>query len=54
MGSPCIDLYMNLMSSPVHYDAMTAMVESWREELYTMIVKNSILLDDLVILGADS
>ena len=37
----------------LHYDAMTAMVESWREELYTMNVKNSILLDDLVILGAD-
>jgi hypothetical protein len=38
----------------LHYDAMTAMMESWREELYTMNVKNSILLDDLVILGADS
>ena len=37
----------------LHYDAMTAMVKSWREELYTMNVKNSILLDDLVILGAD-
>jgi hypothetical protein len=33
---------------------MTAMMESWREELYTMNVKNLILLDDLVILGADS
>jgi hypothetical protein len=37
----------------LHYDVMTAMVESWWEELYTMNVKNSILLDDLVILGAD-
>ena len=26
----------------LHYDAMTVMVESWREELYTMNVKNSI------------
>ncbi len=38
----------------LHYDAMTAMVELWREELYMMNVKNSILLDDLVILGVDS
>ncbi|KAL3806850.1 hypothetical protein ACHAXA_008238 [Cyclostephanos tholiformis] len=39
-----------------HYEAMTmtAMVESWMEELHTMNVKNSILLDDLVKLGADS
>jgi hypothetical protein len=37
-----------------HYDAMTTMVESWREELYTMNVKNAILLDDMVKLGADA
>ncbi len=37
-----------------HYEAMTAMVESWIGELHTMNVKNSILLDDLVKLGADS
>ena len=29
------------------------LVESWKEELYMMNVKNSILLDDLVKLGAD-
>jgi hypothetical protein len=37
-----------------HYEAMTAMVESWMGELHAMNVKNSILLDDLVKLGADS
>mmetsp|Transcript_34013 Transcript_34013/g.62551 ORF Transcript_34013/g.62551 Transcript_34013/m.62551 type:complete len:207 (-) Transcript_34013:76-696(-) len=36
-----------------NYDGMTQMVESWREELYMINVKNSILLDDLVKLGAD-
>ena len=35
------------------YNDMTKMVESWREELYMMNVKNSIMLDDLVKLGAD-
>ena len=35
------------------YNDMTRMVESWREELYMMNVKNSIMLDDLVKLGAD-
>lgn len=34
-------------------DKMTELVESWREELYMMNVKNSILLDDLVKVGAD-
>lgn len=35
--------------------AMTQLqlAESWREELYMMNVENSILLDDLVKLGAD-
>ena len=33
--------------------SMIQEVESWREELYMMNVKNSILLDDLVKLGAD-
>ena len=28
-------------------------MESWREELYMMNVKNAIMLDDLVKLGAD-
>jgi hypothetical protein len=37
-----------------HYEAMTAMVESWMGELHAMNVKNSILIDDLVKLGADS
>jgi hypothetical protein len=36
-----------------HYAAMSEQVESWREELYMMNVENSILLDDLVTLGAD-
>lgn len=36
-----------------NYDDITRMVESWREELYMMNVNNSILLDDLVKLGAD-
>ena len=36
-----------------HYAAMSQQVESWREELYMMNVENSILLDDLVTLGAD-
>ena len=35
------------------YNDMTKMVESWREELYMMNVKNSIMLDELVKLGAD-
>mmetsp|Transcript_20022 Transcript_20022/g.41978 ORF Transcript_20022/g.41978 Transcript_20022/m.41978 type:complete len:213 (-) Transcript_20022:1530-2168(-) len=39
--------------STQNYDRMTQTVESWREELYMMNVKNSILLDDLVKLGAD-
>eukprot|EP00581_Thalassiosira_minuscula_P006438 CAMPEP_0183739410 /NCGR_PEP_ID=MMETSP0737-20130205/56968_1 /TAXON_ID=385413 /ORGANISM="Thalassiosira miniscula, Strain CCMP1093" /LENGTH=146 /DNA_ID=CAMNT_0025974203 /DNA_START=1 /DNA_END=441 /DNA_ORIENTATION=+ len=39
-------------SVPIHED-VTRMVESWREELYMMNVKNSILLDDLVKLGAN-
>ena len=33
------------------YNDMTKMVESWREELYMMNVKNSIMLDELVKLG---
>ncbi len=37
-----------------HCEAMTAMVESWMGELHAMNVKNAILLDDLVKLGADS
>ena len=40
--------------STQHYDDTTNMVELWREELYMMNVKNSILLDDLVKLGADA
>ena len=39
--------------STENYDDLTRMVESWREELYVMNVKNSILLDDMVKLGAD-
>ena len=39
--------------STQHYDDTTRMVESWREEVYMMNVKNSILLDDMVKLGAD-
>ena len=35
------------------YHDMTKVVESWREELYMMNVKNAIMLDDLVKLGAD-
>ena len=35
------------------YAAMAQLVESWREELHMMNVNNSILLDDLVTLGAD-
>lgn len=35
------------------YDGMTLLAESWREELNMMNVKNSILLDDLVKVGAD-
>lgn len=40
-------------SSAQNYDGMMQMVESWKEELCLMNVKNSILLDDLVKLGAD-
>ncbi len=36
-----------------YYAAMSQQVESWREELNMMNVENSILLDDLVTLGAD-
>ena len=36
------------------YAAMAQVVESWREELHMMNVNNSILLDDLVTLGADN
>ena len=36
------------------YDETTRMVEAWREELYMMNVKNAILKDDLVKLGADA
>ena len=35
------------------YNENKRLVESWKEELYMMNVKNSILLDDLVKLGAD-
>ena len=35
------------------YHDMAKVVESWREELYMMNVKNAIMLDDLVKLGAD-
>ncbi len=35
------------------YEAMVRLVESWKEELYMMNVKNSILLDDMVKVGAD-
>ena len=36
------------------YDETTRIVEAWREELYMMNVKNAILKDDLVKLGADA
>lgn len=36
-----------------HYRDAVGLVESWREELHIMSVKNAILLDDLVKLGAD-
>jgi hypothetical protein len=36
------------------YAVMSQLVESWREELHMMNVNNSILLDDLVTLGADN
>ena len=36
------------------HDETTRMVEAWREELYMMNVKNAILKDDLVKLGADA
>jgi len=36
-----------------NYEEVTNMVKSWREELHMMNVKSSILLDDLVKLGAD-
>ena len=35
------------------YNDNKRLVETWKEELYMMNVKNSILLDDLVKLGAD-
>ena len=35
------------------YTDNKVLVELWKEELYMMNVKNSILLDDLVKLGAD-
>ena len=36
-----------------HYVNVTQMVESWREELKLINVKNAIILDDLVKIGAD-
>ena len=38
--------------SGLKYDDAMRLVESWREELCMMTVRNSILLDDLVKLGA--
>ena len=34
-------------------DKMTSMIEDWKEELSMMRVKNAILLDDLVKIGAN-
>ena len=40
-------------NNKIDCDKMTSMIEDWKEELSMMRVKNAILLDDLVKIGAN-
>ncbi|KAL7522517.1 hypothetical protein ACHAWX_007213 [Stephanocyclus meneghinianus] len=50
---PEVDVVEEKKSSTGNLDDMMELVESWKEEIYMMSVKNAILLDDLVRVGAD-
>lgn len=50
---PQVDVVEDKKSSTGNLDDMMELVESWKEEINMMSVKNAILLDDLVRVGAD-
>ena len=50
---PQFDVVEETKSPTGNLDEMMELVESWKEEINMMTVKNAILLDDLVRVGAD-